>query len=61
MRKIKIIASMLFVLNFTHLFCQENLLINVYNRSTKSLNGLWNYIVDPYENGFYNYRLEPFA
>jgi len=38
MRKIKIIASMLFVLNFTHLFCQENLLINVYNRSTESLN-----------------------
>jgi len=60
MRKIKIIASMLFVLNFTHLFCQENLLINVYNRSTESLNGKWNYIVDPYENGFYNYRLEPF-
>lgn len=60
MRKIKIIASMLFVLNFTHLFCQEILLINVYNRSTKSLNGSWNYIIDPYENGFYNYRLEPF-
>jgi len=60
MRKIKIIASMLFILNFTHLFCQENLLINVYNRSTESLNGEWNYIVDPYENGFYNYRLEPF-
>ncbi len=39
---------------------QENLLINVYNRESKSLNGHWKYIVDPYENGYYNYRLEPF-
>ena len=39
---------------------QENLLINTYNRSSISLNGDWNYIVDPYENGFYNYRYEPF-
>ncbi len=41
-------------------FAQENLLINVYNRESKSLNGQWKYIVDPYENGYYNYRLEPF-
>ena len=41
-------------------FTQEKLLNNVYNRETKSLNGYWNYIVDPYENGFYNYRYEPF-
>jgi len=32
----------------------------VYNRESKSLNGNWKYIVDPYENGFYNYRYEPF-
>ena len=42
------------------IFAQENLLINVYNRDSKSLNGNWKYIVDPYENGYYNYRLEPF-
>jgi beta-glucuronidase len=42
------------------LFSQEALLINAYNRQTKSLNGIWNYIVDPYENGFYNYRLDAF-
>ena len=36
------------------------LLQNVYNRKTTSLNGEWKYIVDPYENGFYNYRYEPF-
>jgi beta-glucuronidase len=28
-------------------------------RSSLSLDGSWNYIVDPYENGFYNYRWEP--
>ncbi|MFD0835247.1 glycoside hydrolase family 2 protein [Mariniflexile aquimaris] len=39
---------------------QENLIINVYNRESQSLNGHWKYIVDPYENGYYNYRLEPF-
>ncbi|WP_297761203.1 glycoside hydrolase family 2 protein [uncultured Muriicola sp.] len=39
---------------------QEPLLINAYHRTTHSLNGNWKYIVDPYENGFYNYRLEAF-
>jgi beta-glucuronidase len=39
---------------------QESLIINVANRSTISLNGKWNYIVDPYENGYYNYRYQPF-
>ena len=60
MNKIKIIGAILLVLNITQLFAQEDLLINVYNRPSTSLNGQWNYIVDPYENGFYNYRLEPF-
>jgi len=60
MRKIKITISVLFILRITFLCSQENLLINVYNRPYTSLNGEWNYIVDPYENGFYNYRLEPF-
>ncbi len=31
-----------------------------YNRSGLSFNGEWHYIVDPYENGYYNYRYEPF-
>lgn len=39
---------------------QESLLINAYNRKTTTLNGDWNYIVDPYENGYYNYRYEAF-
>lgn len=60
MRKIKIIISAIFILSCTYITAQESLLVNVYNRASTSLNGEWNYIVDPYENGFYNYRLEPF-
>ena len=41
-------------------FGQKNLIQNVQSRSVLSLNGRWNYIVDPYENGFYDYRREAF-
>ena len=59
MRRLTIIITLL-LLAFGQLVAQENLLINVYNRSFQSLNGKWNYIVDPYENGYYNYRYEPY-
>ena len=39
---------------------QTSLINHTYNRETKKLDGAWQYIVDPYENGFYNYRYEPF-
>ena len=32
---------------------------NVYARTGHTLDGQWHVIVDPYENGFYDYRLEP--
>jgi beta-glucuronidase len=38
----------------------QTLITNAYNRTSISLNGQWKYIVDPYENGFYNYRYEAF-
>jgi len=41
-------------------FAQDELLINTYNREVTSLNGEWKYIIDPYENGYYTYRYEPF-
>jgi beta-glucuronidase len=58
----KILLSTIFLLELlaVQLVSQENLIINVYNRSCQSLNGKWQYIVDPYENGYYNYRYEPF-
>jgi beta-glucuronidase len=38
----------------------QDIMINVYGRDFLSLNGKWNYIIDPYENGYYDYRSEPF-
>ena len=35
------------------------LMTNVDARKTTSLDGQWPVIVDPYENGYYDYRLEP--
>ena len=41
-------------------YAQSTLIQNIQSRNLLSLNGKWNYIVDPYENGFYDYRHEPF-
>lgn len=34
--------------------------LQAYARDVTSLNGEWKIIVDPYENGYFNYRYEPF-
>ena len=41
-------------------YSQDELMCNAYNRQQTSLNGDWKYIIDPYENGYYNYRYQPF-
>lgn len=51
---------LILIINSFSLCAQDGLMVNVYNRSTTSLNGHWKYIIDPYENGYYNYRYEPF-
>ena len=42
------------------LFCRSlgatELITNVDHRTTFSLDGRWNVIVDPYETGYYDYR-----
>ena len=37
----------------------QDLIQNVEGRKTMNLNGDWHVIIDPYESGYYNYRLEP--
>ncbi|MES1159966.1 MAG: glycoside hydrolase family 2 TIM barrel-domain containing protein [Bacteroidota bacterium] len=37
-------------------FSQPELIANTSSRNTVSLDGKWQYIVDPYETGFYDYR-----
>ena len=38
-----------------------DLIQNVYARDVTSLNGPWNVVVDPYDNGYLDYRFEPRA
>lgn len=45
------------------LFCMPNIIVaqdfqitNIENRESFTLNGVWKYIVDPYETGYYDYR-----
>jgi len=54
----KTITLYLFFLIITghHIFAQSNLITNIPNRQTINLNGKWQYIIDPYETGFYDYR-----
>ncbi|MDR3340377.1 MAG: beta-glucuronidase [Candidatus Symbiothrix sp.] len=40
------------------LFAQETVLQNVYARDIQALNGSWNYIIDPFDMGYYDYRLQ---
>ena len=37
----------------------EPLILNVYQRDIQRLNGYWNYLIDPLETGYYNYRRQP--
>jgi beta-glucuronidase len=41
-------------------FGQQPIIQNIASRNNLSLNGRWNYIIDPYETGFYDYRREAF-
>ncbi|QKJ29529.1 beta galactosidase jelly roll domain-containing protein [Mucilaginibacter mali] len=40
---------------------QDSLISNIGARKALSLNGKWQYIVDPYETGFYDYRYKELA
>jgi len=48
--------ALLFLLAVASALHADPALDNVYARPSVSLNGKWHYIVDPYENGYYNIR-----
>lgn len=54
MKKLSLVYFMLIWVSTT--FAQNKLITNIPNRKTESLNGKWQYIIDPYETGFYDYR-----
>lgn len=58
LRFASVFATLLF--SFSVAVSQNVLPSNAFERKGVSLNGEWNYIVDPYENGYYNYRREAF-
>lgn len=62
----KIVVNLIFLFLFSSIYSQNlisektDLINNILNRKFISLNGRWNYIIDPYENGYYNYRRQPY-
>jgi beta-glucuronidase len=56
MHQLKTIVLLLMVPLFVQ--SQQPLITNTAGRNTTSLNGQWNYIVDPYETGYYNFHSE---
>ncbi|RYY59805.1 MAG: beta-glucuronidase [Chitinophagaceae bacterium] len=54
--------AIVLVLMFLSSHAQQSgeLIQHIYGRKNVSLNGRWNYIVDPYETGYYDYRRQPF-
>jgi beta-glucuronidase len=52
------IKIILVAILFPFVGLSQGLLTNTVNRNITSLNGSWNYIIDPYENGYYNFHSE---
>ncbi len=57
----KLIFFFCILISLTSARAQGDIIINVDARKTTRLNGQWRYIVDPYENGYYNYRYQESA
>jgi beta-glucuronidase len=52
------IKIILVAILFPFVGLSQGLLTNTVNRIITSLNGSWNFIIDPYENGYYNFHSE---
>lgn len=55
MRKFIVITGLVLL---PALLLSQDLIMNTQSRATTNLNGAWNYIVDPYETGYYNFHAE---
>ena len=58
--RLSVSGLLAFYLGISQLTFAAELPLQAYTRAATSLNGDWKIIVDPYENGYYNYRYEPF-
>lgn len=59
MKKITLLALSIF-LCCASLLTGQTIITNIPGRQSFTLDGKWNYIIDPYENGYYDYRYEPY-
>ncbi|HDR88606.1 MAG TPA: beta-glucuronidase [Bacteroidetes bacterium] len=55
-----LVLVLVYVLFQPVILAQEERMMNIFARRCTDFSGFWKYIVDPYENGYYNYRWEPF-
>ncbi|WP_165732699.1 glycoside hydrolase family 2 protein [Polaribacter sp. 20A6] len=55
----ELLSIIIFCTIFINVFAQKTIQNNS-SREKLSLNGEWNYIIDPYQMGYLDYRLEPF-
>nr|HPH46011.1 beta galactosidase jelly roll domain-containing protein [Chryseolinea sp.] len=55
-----VIATLWIIFVFSFISNAQDLIQNISARNIVSLNGRWNYIIDPYEMGYYDYRHMPF-
>ncbi|MDT0687689.1 sugar-binding domain-containing protein [Autumnicola psychrophila] len=60
MKSIKFFVLVLIAAIYSFPVFSQRLIQNVENREKMSLNGRWNYIIDPYQMGYLDYRQEPF-
>ena len=59
--KFTFVVVLLFAANIVQGQQQRSFITNVAGRDTISLDGQWQIIIDPYENGYYDYRYQPRA
>jgi beta-glucuronidase len=60
MKTSKLIVILFICLPMLHATENNSLIQNIQGRNTITLDGKWNYIIDPYETGYYDYRYKPY-
>ncbi|MCM3870738.1 MAG: beta galactosidase jelly roll domain-containing protein, partial [Pyrinomonadaceae bacterium] len=58
-RVVMLLAAVLILTTTGRTYGQTPLITNIDGRQTMNLGGRWQTIIDPYENGYYDYRYQP--
>ncbi|WP_242156323.1 glycoside hydrolase family 2 protein [Aestuariivivens sediminis] len=60
MNLLRILWALVIVTTMSYSCFSQKTFQNISSRNGISLNGTWNYIIDPYQMGYLDYRLKPF-